>query len=241
VIYVNRVQGRKLIDAQFMRRDPTGQFYDFIARAKEAELQVHLSKNQVLVHMYHCWISSADHKERAYVERKTWPIELPQIIPTDKTSTSAMTYWELFERMDELDDKIAKKQADIAAHQAVIAMQKAPDHFPQHVKGLTADKRQLERDRRSVTAELHKRPALALGCLCFVLVGCPVGIWFSRSDYLSAFITCFLPIVFLYYPVLLCSINISRGGKVAPGVAIWAANGLMALIAMFLFRRLLKN
>ena len=40
--------------------------------------------------------------------------------------------------------------------------------------------------------ELLMRPALSVGCLCFILVGCPVGIWFSRSDYLSAFIICFL-------------------------------------------------
>ena len=49
-----------------------------------------------------------------------------------------------------------------------------------------------------IAKEYQMRPALALGCLCFVLVGCPVGIWFSRSDYLSSFITCFLPIIVLY-------------------------------------------
>ena len=64
----------------------------------------------------------------------------------------------------------------------------------------------------SIDAERHMRPALALGCLCFALVGCPVGIWFSKSDYLSAFITCFLPIVIVYYPLMLCGINMARSG-----------------------------
>ena len=85
------------------------------------------------------------------------------------------------------------------------------------------------------------RPALSCGCLCFVLVGCPVGIWFSRSDYLSAFITCFLPIVFLYYPTLLCTTNLAKQGRVPAAVALWAANAIMGVIALFLFRRLLKN
>ena len=85
------------------------------------------------------------------------------------------------------------------------------------------------------------RPAIALGCLCFVMVGCPVGIWFSRSDYLSAFITCFLPIVMLYYPLLLCSINLSKNGRIEPFVALHAANALMAVLALGLFRRLLRN
>ena len=65
------------------------------------------------------------------------------------------------------------------------------------------------------------RPAIALGCLCFVLVGCPVGIWLSRSDYLSAFITCFLPIVFLYYPMLLCGTNFAKSGTLPTAAAIF--------------------
>ena len=69
------------------------------------------------------------------------------------------------------------------------------------------------------------RPALALGCLCFVLVGCPVGIWFSRSDYLSSFITCFLPIIVVYYPLMLCGINLAKSGKMLTALAIWPANG----------------
>jgi len=88
---------------------------------------------------------------------------------------------------------------------------------------------------------MHQRPALALGCLCFVLVGCPVGIWFSRSDYLSAFITCFLPIVLIYYPILLCGFNAARFGRVPPGPAIWAADVLMALSCFPIYRKLLKN
>jgi lipopolysaccharide export system permease protein len=89
--------------------------------------------------------------------------------------------------------------------------------------------------------ELYMRPAIALGCLCFVLAGCPVGIWFSKSDYLSAFITCFLPIVFLYYPLLLTGINIARNGHVHPALTIMACDIVMAVIALYLLRRLMRN
>ena len=69
---------------------------------------------------------------------------------------------------------------------------------------------------QQIDAEVQMRPALSFGCLCFVLIGCPVGIWFSRSDYLSAFITCFLPIVFIYYPLMLCGTNYAKQGKLIP-------------------------
>ena len=89
--------------------------------------------------------------------------------------------------------------------------------------------------------EMLMRPALSFGCLFFILVGCPVGIWFSRSDYLSAFITCFLPIVFLYYPLVLCGINQAKSGHLPLAGSVWAANALMGVVALGLFRRLLKN
>ena len=85
------------------------------------------------------------------------------------------------------------------------------------------------------------RPALSVGCLCFILVGCPVGIWFSRSDYLSSFITCFLPIVIVYYPLMMCGTGFAKEGKFEPLVLVWGANVIIGLIGLVLFRRLLRN
>ena len=74
-----------------------------------------------------------------------------------------------------------------------------------------------------------------------MMVGCPIGIWISKSDYLSAFITCFLPIVIVYYPLMLCGINLSKSGKVPIAIAVWPANAIMAFAALLLMRRLLRN
>ena len=92
-----------------------------------------------------------------------------------------------------------------------------------------------------MNAELHSRPAMALGCLCFVMVGCPVGIWFGRSDYLSAFISCFLPIVFIYYPLLLCGSNFAKDGHLPAQVSLWLANGLLVIAGVGLSWRLLRH
>ena len=92
-----------------------------------------------------------------------------------------------------------------------------------------------------INAELQMRPALSAGCLFFVVIGCPIGIWFGRSDYLSAFIICFLPIVFVYYPLQLCCTNLAKDGKLNPILALWIANAAIGLWALLLFRKLLKN
>jgi lipopolysaccharide export system permease protein len=120
------------------------------------------------------------------------------------------------------------------------ASQIAPE-LAQHISNLKEMQRQLQLELWSVDNELSLRPALSAGCLCFVLIGCPVGIWFSRSDYLSAFITCFLPVVFVYYPLILCGTNFVKQGRVGAVPGLWAANVLLAFAALGLFRRLLRN
>jgi hypothetical protein len=76
-IYVKRVVGRRLIDTEFKRRGKTGQYYDVVARAREAELRV-LPTRQLLVHMRHCHITSSDSEvATGVVEDKVWEIDLP--------------------------------------------------------------------------------------------------------------------------------------------------------------------
>ena len=57
---------------------------------------------------------------------------------------------------------------------------------------------------------------MAFGSLLFVLLGAPIGIRFARRDFLSAFMTCFLPIIAIYYPLMLGGVNMSKEGQLAP-------------------------
>ena len=239
VIFVQRVDGRKLLDAHFLRRDAKGNF-DIQAHAREAELRVNLAQKQILVHMKDCHFTGENGS--GFVVDKVWPVDLPpDIYSTAKTRENDLTWLELLEHRDKLLEEIAQVDVEIDAHQAQINLKSAPDHYTKHVRDQRNIKHYKEQQIIWLETETYMRPALALGCLCFVLIGCPVGIWFSRSDYLSAFITCFLPIVFLYYPMLLCGINIARAGHVVPAVSIWGADALMGVAALALYRKLLKN
>src|SRR5206468_5576440 len=68
-IHVKRVLGRKLLDAQFMRRDPTSQRYDLIARAREAELHVDLAKKQIIVRMRFCQFANTGEQGYGAVDK----------------------------------------------------------------------------------------------------------------------------------------------------------------------------
>ncbi len=76
-INVRRVQDKKLLEALFMRLDPKDQHYDIIAWAREAKLRVDKKNKKILVDMQHCYISSDNGMDDAYVESRVWEVELP--------------------------------------------------------------------------------------------------------------------------------------------------------------------
>jgi lipopolysaccharide export system permease protein len=241
-MWVRQVQGKRLLEALFKRRDPKTGHYDVIARAREAELRYDATNKQLLVHMHHCQLLGENGGGRGYLQEKTWPVPLGDSLAIPMApKPRAMSYPELFEYLHKMQQEVEARAAEIALTVTRLQLTQPPLDLPRHLENLKSAQRQYQQEIYSVQTELCLRPALSFGCLCFVLVGCPVGIWFSRSDYLSAFISCFLPIVFIYYPLVLCGTNLAKQGRFNPVLDLWTANGLMVIIAAELFRRLLKH
>jgi lipopolysaccharide export system permease protein len=97
------------------------------------------------------------------------------------------------------------------------------------------------REYRSFEAEIQLRPALALGCLCFVLIGGPIGIWTNRADFLSSFVIGFLPAIGLYYPVVMCATKLAKDGRVPLVPAIWTADVIFLCAAVFMCWKLVRK
>jgi lipopolysaccharide export system permease protein len=230
-----------LQDAIFKRKAPDGNGFDVIAAAKEAELRVDTAHNQILVHMRQCNIVQKD-GGIAYVDNKIWPVELPPDFLGNpaKTRSMDMTWRELFEYLEKNEQEAKKLDLALSEHLAKASRNPtAAENDTQ--RNLEGTRRHYINQMNSIRSDFCMRPALALGCLCFALVGCPVGIWLSKSDYLSAFITCFLPIVTIYYPLMFCMYDMGRAGKLPPYLVIFNADLLMLIAGGILFRRLARN
>ena len=78
--------------------------------------------------------------------------------------------------------------------------------------------------------EIQMRQAMAWGSLFFVVLGAPVGILFARRDFLSAFISCFMPIILVYYPLMLFGVNLGKEGIIYPEL-VWTGNVVLWLAA----------
>jgi lipopolysaccharide export system permease protein len=89
--------------------------------------------------------------------------------------------------------------------------------------------------------EWQLRFSMALGSVLFVLLGAPVGILFARRDFLSAFMTCFLPIIGFYYPLMLFGTNLSKEGLLGPIYSLWIGNVLLAVLAGLVLPSVVKH
>jgi len=247
VMYVREVQGKRLLDVVFKKRVEKGQGYEVVARTREARLRVDPVNNQVLVDMGRCTVVGEKEGSAADVNDRIYPIPLPDSLAGKdwRNRSSALTWEELEVRIEEaraeMDDAVNLKEERRLRTPSTFSAPIEKEIFDNLNKNSYWDVLQKSRFYFSLVTERQMRPALCIGCLCFVLIGTPVGLWASRSDYLSIFVICFLPTLFVYYPLLLAGLNLSREGKVPPVAAVWAADILLGLISLFLIRRLMAR
>jgi lipopolysaccharide export system permease protein len=239
-IFVKGVQGKKLINPVLKKKGERGQI-DVVAHAREAELHVDTEQNLLMIHMR---IGVAIMKDggRAVFDDKTFDMEMsPNFFKAENVRARDMTWPQLEQEMDDLDGKMGEVAQETQA--AIIRQMEinAPADLPRHVRQLKAKQKHLVHLKRIIWVEMLMRPSLSFGCLCFILVGCPIGIMFSRGDYLGAFITCFLPIVIVYYPLMLCGTNMAKEGRLAEIPLVFAADIVVGLGGLTLFRWLMKH
>jgi lipopolysaccharide export system permease protein len=239
-MWVRHVQGTHLQDAVFKRRDDKGH-YDIWVRADDAELHVDLKKHQIIITMRHGHVITEGGNKLRF-DKRDWEVPLPDDLIGDlKIRPQTLSFQQILQKRRDILAKEEEAAAQMALETVRSTLTNPPENLPKHLENLKAESRKRQLEIYGLDTEFHLRPALSFGCLCFVLIGCPVGIWFGRSDYLSAFVTSFLPTVFTYYPLYLCGANLAKQGRIPAPVGVWAANVLMTLVALALFRRLMKN
>lgn len=93
---------------------------------------------------------------------------------------------------------------------------------------------------RRLRAEPYRRWANGFTCLCFALLGAPVAMIWRHADVLTNFFVCFLPILAIYYPLLMLSDDLATSGKMPPW-SFWTANVVLAIPAIGLLRWIVRH
>jgi lipopolysaccharide export system permease protein len=91
--------------------------------------------------------------------------------------------------------------------------------------------------RRTYSLEWHERWARPAAAFLLTLIGLPLGASFRARGLNFPFLTA-LVIFILYYLVSSFGWTLGEAGRLWPGVGMWTANVLLAVLGLFLLRRL---
>ena len=87
--------------------------------------------------------------------------------------------------------------------------------------------------------EPYRRWSTGFSCLFFVWVGAPLAIRLRNRDFLTSFFLCFAPILGVYYPALMWTIDGAKNGSFPP-YAVWVGNLLLLAWGGWLLRRVIR-
>jgi lipopolysaccharide export system permease protein len=146
-------------------------------------------------------------------------------------------------------------------HRDWVAMYEIPGHIAQlksEVAPLEQEREDLEANGKSLSpaesdrlddlwhliyrlqTEPYRRLSNGFTCLCFVLIGIPVAMLWRHADVLTNFFVCFVPILAVYYPLLMLSEDLSTSGKLWP-ISFWISNTVFIVSGIFLLRRIIQH
>ncbi len=84
-----------------------------------------------------------------------------------------------------------------------------------------------------------RRWANGFSCLFFVMVGAPLAIRLRNADIWTSFGLCFLPILLLYYPLLMYGLDRAKCG-VLPPYFVWLGNVVLFGVGLWLIRKVMR-
>jgi lipopolysaccharide export system permease protein len=243
-IKVRDVQGSQMIDATFKHKVKGSNEYDAVIQARMAELHFDLKAQVVRVFLQHSETTHLTRDADVFLINGD-TLEIP--IPADsKFSTEKklqeMSNGELMTELAEntkLIQTVRKREALKAAFAFgsgrldSISWVEVNSAFRDHADWI-GKCNQFE-------TEYQLRISMAVGSLLFVFLGAPVGILFARRDFLSAFMTCFMPIIGIYYPLMLFGQNLSKEGLLSPLFSLWMGNCLLAVLAGLVLPSVVKH
>jgi len=104
----------------------------------------------------------------------------------------------------------------------------------QSVSQLIAAKGPAWRDAR---VEFHRRIAFPAACLVFALLGVPIGVRPRRGGRAAGLILT-LVLIGIYYFVFVTGAHAAQQGSISPGLGIWAANIVAAILGVVFLQRI---
>lgn len=241
------VESRVMYDAVFKHRTKRGSSphtYDMTVTAKTARIKFDMEAGLAKVYLDGAHITGGKKSDDVVIINDR-VIEMPMPDKNNKGYEPRIQEWtsaELTNEQKGYRQKIAmerRRQAVAAALWMGSGRLERVDWY--HINAAFIDYGFWERRVNEYETEKQLRIAQSFGSFVFVILGAPVGILFARRDFLSAFISCFVPIILLYYPLMLLGINLGKENVVNPTLALWSGNVLLGVLSTLVIRPIIRH
>ncbi|OHB70016.1 MAG: hypothetical protein A2V70_18365 [Planctomycetes bacterium RBG_13_63_9] len=236
-INVNDVKDRRLLSPIL-----TLQSGRMVVTAEEAELQTDKAANVLRIILHHPTLD-ADGRATADLPGQ-WEQEFSLQDASRMRDVSALPSWSslrvISEQVVEQEEKIEQMERDLAARAAYQMLCGDFDDLTDQQWNTQAENLEVTRGRwYRLLTEPHRRWSDGFSCLCFVWVGAPMAIRLRNRDFLTSFFLCFLPILIVYYPLLIYGVDGAKNGTIPP-YGVWAKNLLLVGWGAWLLRKVIR-
>ncbi len=237
-IMVQGVENRRLISPIITQKKEGTRL-----EAQEAELKIDFLEQKLTIDLYN--IKGVVGNNRYVGKHRAIPIALDAVLNLSDSkpkSASEKSLWEIPAEMAEHQEVVDAQRRSIAAARAFASTMGTVDAWStpliQRMKH-TINTELGVNDRLSV--ESPRRWAAGFACLFFVWLGAPMAIWVTTflktSDTFTSFFACFIPVLLLYYPLLMFGLEGAKNGTL-PANFVWTANTCMMLAGAWFLKRI---
>jgi lipopolysaccharide export system permease protein len=239
-IYVKRVEGRRLVSTR-LSLEPSGKTPAIMITAEEAELRSDPANNVLKIFLRNGTVRAEG--KVSYEFPDVDEREIPLRDPRDEAETMLPSWMPL----SAIPEQIARHEQMIRQQKQEMAVRASLDlvrgdfgqlQSPEWVYWNEAVNSMQSHLYRLLT-EPHRRWSAGFSCLFFVWIGAPMAIRLRNGDLLTSFFLCFLPILIVYYPLLVYGIDGSKHGTIPP-YSVWAGNFMLFLWGTWLLRKVMR-
>lgn len=239
-VNVRDVAGRQLIQP-IIQFTSVGGKPPSIIRADAAELAADEENNSITIKLYNAeaeldgWVIT----HPGEFERK-FPLEEFTGRSRDSRTPSYFALSEIGPAKAYQSEVIATMKNEMAADVGAALLwgnfsALSQEEWQRRERDLAFRKQWLDRLR----TEPYRRWSNGFSCLGFVLIGAPMAIRRRHGEFWGSFFICFLPILLVYYPMLVGCVDWAKDGVIPPQ-AVWLGDVVLALWGAWLMRRVIR-
>ncbi|MEM7453982.1 MAG: LptF/LptG family permease [Planctomycetota bacterium] len=240
-IDVQSVDGKRLIEPRITLRPTSGEMSTISAR--EAIIESVPESHELLLTIRQGRADVTGDVAMEFDERLVHRIPLKS---PDEVARALGNPSHLY--LNQIDSEIEKQKDDIQRMEIENNATATAQLFGGDMFGLThhewTDKANELDKARERLRRLHvvpfRRWANGFSCLAFAIIGIPVAMRFKSASYATTFGICFLPILFLYYPLFIFGLDGAKYGALPP-IAAWLGNAACFLIGAVLLVREIRR